>query len=165
MILRCHPAWRFAPSHAHYHVPSFGNGATLRRTYSGFSLSDCPWKSIQQPPFHRDPTTHSSLTKGFCRLLTLPQQFRLLYASKRHLSSRQTPNRPLQKRSCKETHIYSQLMQRILAPSKRGLAKPKVLTGGVSYRTVRHSLRLCLKAKPPPSKREARLLMHFLNKY
>ena len=56
-------------------------------------------------------------------------------------------------------------MQKILAPSLRGLAKPKVLTGGVYYRTVRHSLRLYLKAKPPPSKREARLLTHILNKY
>ena len=68
------------------------------------------------------------------------------------------------KRGCKETYIYAKFMHKILAPSLRGLSKPKVLTGGVSYRRVRHSLRLCLKAKPPPSKREARLLMHILNK-
>lgn len=42
-------------------------------------------------------------------------------------------------------------MRKFLAPSVRGLAKPQVLTGGVSYLMRGHSLRLCLKAKPRPA--------------
>ena len=76
ILLRCHPAWRCAPTQC---VPTYADlvdGGSAPAHILGSPLSDCPRKSIGLMLFCCARTTGSSLKEKEISLLTLPQRFR-----------------------------------------------------------------------------------------
>lgn len=69
-----------ASPYAYQHTLTFGNGVSGSGAHTKQTRSDCPRKSIQRSGVCRNSTTCGSLRETLESLLTLPQQFAILYA-------------------------------------------------------------------------------------